>query len=120
MGDFTRDVLHIQVEVIVATLVIVVLLILLRSHRFGDFGHEGRRIDLLLNACIRFEFPSWADFLLLVTVASLDRQDLRLGLRCGYLLLYGEVLVVGELLERVWNAAAFLHVVVNAAHLVVM
>ena len=114
------NVLHVQIEIIIANLIIIILFVFLWRHRFSNLRHESRRIDLLFNACIGFKFSSWADHLLLIFVSPLDRKDLGLRLGGWYLLLCGEALVVGEFLERVRNASTFLHVVLDTAHLLLV
>ena len=97
-------ILHIHVKVIF-------IFFLFRSHRLSDLRHKARRVYLLLNACIRLQLAGWANPM---TGASLNGEDLCLSL-CGGLLLIHCKVVIGELLERVGDAAAISEIVLHSA-----
>ena len=97
-------VLHIHVKVII-------IFILFRGHRLSDLRHKARRVYLLLNACIRLQLAGWANPMI---GASLNGEDLCLSL-CGGLLLIHCKVVIGELLERVGDAATISEIVLHSA-----
>ena len=107
LADFMRHVLHIYVEVII-------IFLLFRGHRLSDFGHDVRRVYLLLNARVRLQLAGRAYPIVRMAGASLNGEDLCLSL-CGRRLLIHCEVVIGEFLERVGDAAVISEVVLHSA-----